>query len=165
MGLRDRQAPIKDRYQSDPASARITLRAAADKTSEVSCSVDVGRMVYEAGAHAGVGGSGATVCSGDLLLGALAACAQITCTMVAAAAGIPLEHVRVEVEGDLDLRGTLGMTSDARVGFETIRLRYEIDAPQASKRQLALLRRTAERYCTVYQTLIAPPAIAVEWSA
>ncbi len=110
MDLRSLQKPLKDQYRADPTASRITLRAKGSQTgAPVSCSVDIGRAIYQAEAHKGVGGAGAGACSGDLLLGALAACAQITCQMVAAAMGIVADHIEVAVEGDLDLRGTLGI--------------------------------------------------------
>ena len=125
----------------------------------VACSVDIGRAIYAAQAHLGVGGAGTAACSGDLLLGALAACAQITCQMVAAAMEIPLQRVDVVAEGDLDLRGTLGVDRDVPAGFEAIRLRFELNAPIATVEQLAALRERTERYCTVLQTLRQPPEI------
>lgn len=163
MDLRAAQAPLKDGYRDDPAAARITLTARGGGTGEspVSCSVDIGRAIQRAEAHPGVGGPGTGACSGDLLLGALAACAQVTCQMVAASMGIETERIEVVVEGDLDLRGTLGIDRDAPVGFAAIRLRYEIDAPGADPARLASLREKAERYCTVLQTLREPPAITV----
>jgi uncharacterized OsmC-like protein len=109
-----------------------------------------------------VGGPGTGACSGDLLLGALAACAQITCQMVAAALGIEPDRIEVAAEGDIDLRGTLGVSRDAPVGFEAIRLRFEVDAPEASAEELEQLREKTERYCTVMQTLVRPPAIETE---
>src|SRR5919107_4402587 len=154
MNLRERQQPIKEGYRADPAAARITLSARGSTGEDaVSCSVDLGRMVQEAQAHAGVGGPGTGACSGDLLLGALAACAQITCQMVAAATGIEAQRIEVIAEGDLDLRGTLGVDPDAPVGFDAIRLRFEVDAPDATPEQLEKLHGRAERYCTVLQTL------------
>ena len=163
MDVRKTQAPIKDRYRTEPEAALITLRATADETSTMTCSVDIGRAVYQAEAHAGVGGTGGSPCSGDLLLGALAACAQITCQMVAAASGVPLQRVRVSVEGNLDLRGTLGIARDAAVGFTSIGVRFDIDAPDATEKQLASLRRATEQYCVVAQTLLRPPAIDFFW--
>src|SRR5437016_13013810 len=122
MDLRSIQRPLKEKYRSDPDTSRITLSAQGSQTpTPMACSVDLGRAIYEAQAHSGVGGAGTAACSGDLLLGALAACAQITCQMVAAASGIELDAVDVTVEGDLDLRGTLGMSRTAAVGFESIR--------------------------------------------
>ncbi|HEX2741457.1 MAG TPA: OsmC family protein, partial [Rubrobacter sp.] len=117
-----KQKPLKEKYRGEPGSSRITLEArASQQDTPISCSVGVGRAIYEAGAHAGVGGTGSAACSGDLLLGALAACAQITCQMVAEAMGIGTESIDVTVEGDLDLAGTLGASRDVPVGFETIR--------------------------------------------
>jgi uncharacterized OsmC-like protein len=125
--------------------------------------VDIGRAIYEAEAHAGVGGTGAAACSGDLLLGALAACEQITCQMVAEAMGIPTKRIDVYVEGDLDLRGTLGVSREVPVGFEQIRIRFEISAPEATAEQLDRLRQKTEQYCVVMQTLAQPPRIRTEW--
>jgi uncharacterized OsmC-like protein len=123
---------------------------------------DLGRALYEAQAHAGVGGPGTAACSGDLLLGALAACAQITCQMVATAMELPVEGIEVVVEGDLDLRGTLGVARDAPVGFDEIRTRFEIEAPEASDEQLEDLMRKTERYCVVLRTLGGEPRLATE---
>jgi uncharacterized OsmC-like protein len=130
----------------------------------VSCSVDLGRAIYNAEAHKGVGGAGTGACSGDLLLGALAACAQITCQMVAAAMGIPAEHIEVTVEGDLDLAGTLGVSKEAQVGFEEIRATFDVRAPQATKEQLDALKAKTEQYCVVMQTLLHPPKIENRWT-
>jgi uncharacterized OsmC-like protein len=160
MDLRETQEPIKQRYRGDPSSARVTLSARGSKgDGPVGCNVDLGRALYEAQAHTGVGGPGTAACSGDLLLGALAACAQITCQMVAASMGIEARSIEVAAEGDLDLRGTLGVDRDAAVGFEALRLRFEVDAPDASEQQLAALVRKTERYCTVLQTLREPPPV------
>src|SRR5215831_19872202 len=165
MDLRAVQKPFKDKYRSDPASSRITLRAAGAQTDQpISCSVDIGRAVYDAQSHTGVGGAGTSACSGDLLLGALAACAQITCQMVAAAMGIEVRGISVTAEGDLDLRGTLGIDREAPVGFTAIRLGFEIDAPGATPEDLASLERKTERYCVVMQTLTSPPNVAVSWA-
>ena len=159
-----KQRPLKERYRSEPDSSRITLRARGSQTdTPLSCSVDIGRAVYEAQAHAGVGGLGTAACSGDLLLGALAACAQVTCQMVAEAMGIEAERIEVEVEGDLDLAGTLGMSRDVPVGFERIRTRFEVVAPEATEEQLERLRRKTEQYCVVFQTLTRPPELETEW--
>jgi uncharacterized OsmC-like protein len=164
MDLRSLQKPLKDRYRSDPAASEITLRAKGGQTDvPVACSVDIGRAVYRAEAHKGVGGDGTGACSGDLLLGALAACAQITCQMVAAAMGIPAGRIEVTVEGDLDLRGTLGIAKDVAVGFRNIRLRFDVDAPQATPEELRGLREKTEQYCVVMQTLVRPPKIETEW--
>jgi uncharacterized OsmC-like protein len=164
MDLRSVQRPLKERYRSEPGSSRITLRARGSQTdTPISCSVDIGRAVYGAQAHAGVGGAGTAACSGDLLLGALAACAQITCQMVAEAMGIETERIEAEVEGDLDLRGTLGLSKDVPVGFERIRTRFDVVAPGATEEQLDGLRRKTEQYCVVFQTLTRPPEILTEW--
>jgi uncharacterized OsmC-like protein len=157
------QEPIKQGYRDDPEAARITLTArGTQEDSPVACSVDLGRLVQEAQAHEGVGGPGTGACSGDLLLGALAACAQVTCQMVAAATGIDAERIETVVEGDLDLRGTLGVSREADVGFDAIRLRFEIDAPGATAEQLDDLLAKTERYCTVLQTLRKAPPIESE---
>lgn len=165
MDLRSVQKPLKDKYRSEPQSSRITLKARGSQTEQaISCSVDIGRAVYEAQAHSGVGGAGTGACSGDLLLGALAACAQITCQMVATAMGIAINQIEVTIEGDLDLRGTLGIAKDVPVGFEQIRVYFSIDAPEATAEQLKLLREKTEQYCVVMQTLTHPPKILVDWS-
>jgi uncharacterized OsmC-like protein len=166
MDLRSLQKPLKERYRSDPKASRITLRAEGKQTEvPVSCSVDIGRAVYGAQAHAGVGGPGTSACSGDLLLGALAACAQITCQMVATAMGIEVGGIRVVVEGDLDLSGTLGISKEVPVGFESIRVRFDVDAPAATAEQLRALRDKTEQYCVVMQTLAKPPRLDVEWES
>jgi len=166
VDLRAAQAPLKHRYREDPAASRITLTArGSQQDAPIGCNVDIGRAVYEAQAHEGVGGAGSAACSGDLLLGALAACAQITTQMVAVAMGIETERIEVVVEGDLDLSGTLGVRRDVPVGFEEIRLRFEIDAPGASEEDLASLHEKAERYCTVLQTLAGEPRLRSELAA
>jgi uncharacterized OsmC-like protein len=166
MDLRAIQKPLKDQYRSDPETSRITLAARGSQTdSALACSVDIGRAIYAAQAHSGVGGAGTAACSGDLLLGALAACAQLTCQLVATAMGIPFERIEVLVEGDMDLGGTLGIKKDVPVGFERIRTRFEIDAPQATEQQLQALREKTEQYCVVMQTLRQPPAIDTEWAS
>jgi uncharacterized OsmC-like protein len=164
MDVRALQRPFKERYRSDPASSRITLTArGSEQDAPIACSVDIGRAVYAAQAHKGVGGAGTAGCSGDLLLGALAACAQITCQMVAAAMGIPTRRIGVTVDGDLDLAGTLGISRDVPVGFESIRLRFDVDAPDATEEQLRGLREKTEHYCVVMQTLTKPPRIETAW--
>jgi uncharacterized OsmC-like protein len=166
LDLRGVQQPLKDRYRDDPNSSRITLRAhGSEEGSPVSCSVDIGRAIQQAEAHVGVGGPGTGACSGDLLLGALAACAQLTCQMVATSMGLQVRHINVDVEGDLDLRGTLGVSREVPAGFEAIRLRFEIDAPDAAPDQLKSLVEKTERYCTVLQTLKQPPTIELEPTA
>jgi uncharacterized OsmC-like protein len=166
MDLRSVQKPLKEKYRSEPGSSRITLNAkASQEDTPISCSVDIGRAVYEAQAHEGVGGAGTAACSGDLLLGALAACAQVTCQMVAEAMGIKAEKIEVEVEGDMDLAGTLGISRDVPVGFETIRTKFHIDAPGATDEQLDDLRKKTEQYCVVFQTLRGSPELRTEWAA
>src|SRR5436305_9410849 len=155
MDLRATQQPLKDAYRMDAGKAQITLTARGSDAADgpISCSVDIGRMLYEAQAHPGVGGPGTGACSGDLLLGALAACAQLTCQMVATAMGLNVNSIKTVVEGDLDLRGTLGLDREVGAGFHAIRVRFEVDAPDASPDELDALHRKAERYCTVFQTL------------
>ena len=165
MDMRATQEPLKAGYRANPESGRITLVARGGQGDEpIACSVDLGRAIQEAQAHAGVGGAGTGACSGDMLLGALAACAQITCQMVAAAMGIEVRDIGVTVEGDLDLRGTLGVDREAPVGFTDIRLRFDIDAPGATAEQLDGLRRRTERYCVVMRTLAEPPPVTAAWA-
>jgi len=164
MDLRSLQKPLKEHYRNDPSASKITIRAKGGQTDvPVACSVDIGRAIYQAEAHKGVGGGGTGACSGDLLLGALAACAQITCQMVATAMGIPTERIEVTVEGDLDLRGTLGIAKDVPVGFESIQLRFNVVAPAATPDQLRSLREKTEQYCVVMQTLTRPPRLHSDW--
>jgi uncharacterized OsmC-like protein len=164
MDLRSVQRPLKEKYRSDPSASQITIRAQGSQTTTpLTCSVDIGRAIYQAEAHNGVGGTGAAACSGDLLLGALAACAQITCQMVATAMEIPTERIEVKVEGDLDLRGTLGLSKEVPVGFENIRVCFDIDAPEATAEQLNKLREKTEQYCVVMQTLTCPPILQLAW--
>ena len=166
MDLKAVQRPFKERYRSDPSSSKITLRAHGGRTdTPLSCSVDIGRALYEAQAHSGTGGPGTGACSGDLLLGALAACAQITCQLVAEALGITATKIEVSIEGDLDLRGTLGVSKEVPVGFESIRARFEVDAPSATPDQLKTLREKTEQYCVVLQTLLQPPRIETTWGS
>jgi uncharacterized OsmC-like protein len=166
MDLRAIQKPLKDKYRSDPSASQITLVARSSQAdSAMACSVDIGRAIYAAQAHSGVGGVGTAACSGDLLLGALAACAQLTCQMVATAMGVPFERIEVIVEGDLDLGGTLGIKKDVPIGFAQIRTRFEVDAPQATEQQLSALREKTEQYCVVMQTLLQPPAIETKWES
>src|SRR5882757_3649277 len=148
MDLRSIQKPYKEKYRSDPGTAQITLKAQGSQTeTPMACSVDIGRALYQAQAHSGIGGPGTSACSGDLLLGALAACAQITCQMVATAMGIAAEKIEVTVEGELDLRGTLGIAKDVPVGFENIYLHFDVVAPNATAEQLRGLREKTEQYC------------------
>ena len=165
MDLRSIQKPLKEKYRNDPASSRITLSASGGQGDlPIACSVEVGQKLLEAQAHTGVGGPGTAACSGDLLLAALAACAQLTCQLVATAMGVPIEDIQVNVEGDLDLRGTLGISKDVAVGFEDIRTSFNINAPAATPEQLDLLRQKTEQYCVVMQTLLKPPEIHTSWN-
>ena len=165
MDIRSIQKPLKEQYRRDPGSSRITLTAKGSETkTPLSCSVDIGRAIYQAEAHKGVGGSGTAACSGDLLLGALAACAQLTCQLVATAMGVPTQRIEVTVNGDIDLSGTLGISKEVPVGFETIRVKFDIDAPQATPEQLKTLQEKTEQYCVVFQTLLRPPKIESEWN-
>jgi len=162
--LKSIQKPLKEKYRADPNASQISLKAKGGQTgTPMSCSVDIGRAIYQAEAHTGVGGAGTAACSGDLLLGALAACAQLTCQLVATAMGIPTERIQVGVEGDLDLRGTLGISPDVPVGFARIQLHFDIVAPQATPQQLRALQEKTEQYCVVMQTLSRPPKIETEW--
>jgi uncharacterized OsmC-like protein len=161
MNLRERQEPIKERYREDADASKITLTARGSTDDVVSCSVDIGRAIQQAEAHEGVGGPGTGACSGDLLLGALAACAQLTSQMVAANSGVE-GTIETVVEGDLDLSGTLGVNREAPVGFSAIRLRFEVDAPDASEEEIESLIGKSERFCTVLQTLLQPPRIETE---
>src|SRR2546422_489989 len=157
--LRAMQAPIKERYKSDPKTAFITLKARGtlDDTN-IACKVETGRALAVAGLHPATGGSGLELCSGDMLLEALVACAGVTLKAVATAIDIPLKSGKVSAEGDLDFRGTLGVAKDVPVGFAAIRLSFEVetDAPQDKLDQLLKL---TERYCVVYQTLRSGPPI------
>jgi uncharacterized OsmC-like protein len=164
VDLKSVQKPLKEQYRKDPSTSRITLKAKGGQTeTPIACSVAIGRAMYSAEAHTGVGGAGTAACSGDMLLGALSACAQLTCQMVAAAMGIPTNRIEVTVEGDLDLRGTLGIAKDVPVGFEGIRLTFDIDAPQATPEQLRSLQEKTEQYCVVMQTLLQPPRLQTDW--
>ena len=157
--LKALQAPLKERYGSDPEAALVTLSAVGTLGERVSCSVQTGRAIAEAGLHPATGGDGSLLCSGDMLLEALVACAGVTLRAVATSLGIPVESGRVRAEGDLDFRGTLGVDREAPVGFSSIRLAFEIDT-DADDEQLETLRRLTERYCVVYQTLAATPSLS-----
>ena len=150
--LRALQAPLKQRYREDPESALITLRADGSLEERVACSVSTGTTLLEAGLHPATGGTGLEACSGDMLLQALVACAGVTLTAVATALGVKLRGGRVAAEGDLDVRGTLGIEKDVPVGFKQIRLRIVLDA-DATPNERARLMELTERYCVVYQTL------------
>ncbi|MEZ5866645.1 MAG: OsmC family protein [Geminicoccaceae bacterium] len=159
--LKALQAPLKSRYREDAQAARITLRASGEVDDQaIACKVETGRAIQIAGLHPATGGTGQELCSGDMLLEALVACAGVTLKAVATALGIELRSGRVSAEGDLDFRGTLGVEREAPVGFEAIRLRFDVatDAPQE---QLDSLLKLTERYCVVYQTLAKGPQLSV----
>lgn len=158
--LRSLQAPLKERYRTEPESALVTLRAQGRVGEGVTCRVETGKALVEAGLHPATGGDGLAACSGDMLLEALAACAGVTLKAVATALEIQLREGTVIAEGDLDFRGTLGVSKEAPVGFREIRLRFDLDT-DASEEQLASLLRLTERYCVVYQTLRNAPDIRV----
>jgi len=158
--LRSVQAPLKMRYREAPETALITLRAQGRLGEGVSCRIETGKALVSAGLHPATGGSGQAACSGDMLLEALVACAGVTMKAVATALDIELHDVSLQAEGDLDFRGTLGLSKNVPVGFQNIRLQFTLDT-DASEEQLATLLRLTERYCVVYQTLAQPPALTV----
>jgi len=162
--LRALQAPIKERYRADAEAAVVTLRAAGRIGEDVSCSVQTGRALVQAGLHPASGGTGSLACSGDMLLEALVACAGVTLNAVATALGITLRGGEVRAEGDLDFRGTLGVAKDVPVGFRDIRLKFLLDT-DAEREQLDKLLQLTERYCVVYQTLRSAPPIKFELKA
>jgi len=157
--LRELQRPLKDRYRENPAAAQITLSADGSLEQGVSCSVQAGHTLVEAGLHPDTGGDGTLACSGDMLLQALVACAGVTMRSVATSMGLAVTGA-VHAEGDLDWRGTLAVDREVPVGFEEIRLRFEVEA-EASDEELATLQRLTERYCVVFQTLAGSPALSV----
>ena len=158
--LKALQTPIKDRYRNEPKAAMITLRAEGKTGQGVTCNVATGKALVEAGLHPATGGTGLSACSGDMLLESLVACAGVTLRAVATALDIPLRDATVRAEGDLDFRGTLGVSKEAPVGFQKIRLRFDLDT-DASEEQIATLLKLTERYCVVYQTLAQPPKIDI----
>ena len=153
------QAPLKERYATDADAARLTLSATGALGEGVSCSVQTGREIAQAGLHPLTGGDGSLLCSGDMLLEALVACAGVTVSAVATSIGVDVRSGRVRAEGDLDFRGTLGVDREALVGFSAIRLSFELDT-DADEEQLATLCRLTERYCVVYQTLVRGPELS-----
>lgn len=160
--LRALQAPLKEQYRAEPGAALVTLSAEGELGEGITCKVSTGRALAEAGLHPATGGDGLSLCSGDMLLEALVACAGVTLRAVATAIGVEMRGGSVRAEGDLDFRGTLGVAKDAPVGFMNIRLLFQLDT-DASAEQLASLQKLTERYCVVYQTLRQPPAITVEY--
>src|SRR6187455_601640 len=161
-GLRALQAPIKERYKNDPKAAYITLKASGHlDDAKIACKVETGRALAVAGLHPATGGSGLELCSGDMLLEALVACAGVTLKAVSTALDIPLKSANVSAEGDLDFRGTLGVAKDAPVGFRQIRLRFDLDT-DAPQDKLDQLLKLTERYCVVFQTIKNGPPIEVK---
>ena len=158
--LRSLQAPLKERYKERPETALITLKAEGRLGEDVTCSVQTGKALVAAGLHPATGGDGLSACSGDMLLEALVACAGVTLNAVATAIGVVVRSGQVKAEGDLDFRGTLGVVKDAPVGFQRIRLSFDLDT-DASEEELSTLTRLTERYCVVYQTLRQSPEITV----
>jgi uncharacterized OsmC-like protein len=162
--LKSLQAPLKAQYRERPETALITLRAEGRIGEDITCKIETGKARVEAGLHPATGGDGRSACSADMLLEALLGCAGVTLRAVATALGIQLRDATVRAEGDLDFRGTLGVSKDVPVGFREIRLRFDLDS-DASEEQLATLIRLTERYCVVYQTLNHPPKIEVSHGA
>ena len=160
--LKALQAPLKQQYKDKPESALVTLKASARAGEGITCKVDTGSALVEAGLHPATGGDGLSLCSGDMLLEALVACAGVTLKAVATAIGIDLRDAAITAEGDLDFRGTLGVERDAAVGFESIRLHFDLDC-DADAEQLASLIKLTERYCVVYQTIASTPEISVSY--
>lgn len=158
--LKSVQAPLKDLYRSTPDAALITLKAQGRLGEGVTCKIETGKALVAAGLHPATGGNGLSACSGDMLLEALVACAGVTLNAVATALGIEVRDASIDAEGDLDFRGTLGVSKEVPVGFQNIRLRFSIDT-DASDEQIATLVRLTERYCVVYQTLVRQPEITV----
>ncbi|HKW81053.1 MAG TPA: OsmC family protein [Casimicrobiaceae bacterium] len=158
--LRAIQAPLKERYRARPEAALITLKAQGRLGEGVTCKIDTGKALTAAGLHPATGGDGMSACSGDMLLEALVACAGVTLNAVATAIGVDIRSGAVRAEGDLDFRGTLGVDKEAPVGFQRIRLDFDLDT-DATQEELATLLRLTERYCVVYQTLRRPPKITV----
>jgi uncharacterized OsmC-like protein len=161
--LRALQTPVKERYKNDPASAVQTLRARGTLSADITCKIESAKAGVPAGLHPGTGGDGSAACSADMLLEALVGCAGVTLNAVATAMNIPIRKGTITAEGDLDFRGTLGVSKDAPVGFSQIRLRFDLDS-DATPEQLNKLVQLTERYCVVFQTLQKPPRIAVSQS-
>ncbi|HTX12535.1 MAG TPA: OsmC family protein [Solirubrobacteraceae bacterium] len=162
--LRSLQAPLKERYREQPEAAMVTLSASGELGEGVSCSVQTGRALADAGLHPATGGDGSLLCSGDMLLEALVACAGVTLRAVSMSLGLSVPAGRVRAEGDLDFRGTLGVDREAPVGLSAIRLSFELET-DADEEQLATLKKLTERYCVVYQTLAATPELSMSITA
>jgi uncharacterized OsmC-like protein len=162
--LRAAQAPLKERYREEPETALVTLRATGALGAGLTCSVQTGRALAEAGLHPATGGDGTSLCSGDMLLEALVACAGVTLAAVATSIGTEVRSGRVTAEGDLDFRGTLAVSKECPVGFRAIRLSFELDT-DATDEEVATLIKLTERYCVVYQTLASSPELSTAWGA
>ena len=156
--LKSLQTPLKEKYREHPESAIITLKSRGEIGEGISCRVDAARAMVEAGLHPATGGTGLLACSGDMLLDALAACAGVTLQAVATAIGVDIKKGVISAEGDLDFKGTLGVSKEVPVGFKTIRLKFDLES-NASDEQIASLKKLTERYCVVYQTLLKGVAI------
>lgn len=162
--LKELQAPLKEKYANQPNSAMVTLRAAARIGQGITCKIETGKALLEAGLHPATGGDGLSVCSGDMLLEALVACAGVTLGAVSTAIGVDLRDATVSAEGDLDFRGTLAVNKSTPVGLQNIRLDFDLDS-DASPEQLASLIKLTERYCVVYQSLINAPVISISYTS
>ena len=160
--LKSLQAPLKEKYTDDPESAVITLKANGRIGEGITCKVETGSALAEAGLHPATGGDGTSLCSGDMLLEALVACAGVTLKAVATAIGVDLHDATISAEGDLDFRGTLGVAKDAPVGFKSIRLHFDLES-EADQDQLDTLIKLTERYCVVYQSISSTPAISISY--
>lgn len=161
--IRELQAPLKEKYKAQPEAALVTLKASGKLEDGVSCKIETGQAMVKAGLHPATGGSGMAVCSGDMLLEALVACAGVTMNAVATAIDCPLDDAVISAEGDLDFRGTLGVSKEAPVGFKEIRLHFDLET-EASDEQISSLLTLTERYCVVYQTLVSKPNITISHS-
>src|SRR5664279_1281128 len=162
--LKSMQEPIKEKYRTDPASAIITLKAEGKVGEGISCKVETGRAITEAGLHPATGGTGMLACSGDMLLAALVACAGVTLSAVSTAIGVNIKNGVVKAEGDLDFRGTLGVSKEASVGFKSIRLLFDLET-DATPEQIASLSKLTERYCVVYQTLMKGVSVETKYES
>lgn len=164
LELKNLQAPLKEQYRTQPESAVITLRAQGKVSEGISCKIETGKALREAGLHPATGGTGLLACSGDMLLEALVACAGVTLQAVATALGIEIKDGTVKAEGDLDFKGTLGVSKEVPVGFKKIRLKFELDT-NADEAQMAGLKKLTERYCVVYQTLMNGVGVETEYGS
>jgi len=161
--IREIQAPLKKKYKDEPEAALVTLKASGKLEDGISCKIETGKAMVKAGLHPATGGNGMAVCSGDMLLEALVACAGVTLNAVSTAIDCPLDDATITAEGDLDFRGTLGVSKEAPVGFKEIRLNFDLET-DATDNQIETLLKLTERYCVVYQTLVSNPRITVSHS-